>query len=56
MSETQTATRMLHARMPLEVAKDIKIEAARKETSVQDWLCEAAVEKLRREARKAATA
>ena len=44
----------VHFRMPRETAKAVKIAAAKEEKSVQDWLREAAEEKLRQSQTEAA--
>lgn len=47
MSENQV--RLVHVRMPLKLARNVKLRAVQQDTSVQNWLREAAEEKLSRE-------
>lgn len=46
---SQDQTRLVHVRMPLKLARDVKLNAVGRDKSVQNWLREAAEEKLSRE-------
>ena len=48
MGMSEDSTRVVHARMPLRLARAIKMAAVQNDIPVQDWLKEAAEEKLRR--------
>ena len=39
-------TKRVHPRLPVELAREINIDAARQDKSVQDWIKEAAQAKL----------